>query len=76
MRNSINAHGGSRGKWREDLHPNDSQLTNDIELDIPALQEALSTSLELSLEVRHQLNLHVLQPLYYVKTGSRILMSR
>jgi hypothetical protein len=36
----------------------------------------LCTSLELSLEVRHQLNLHVLQPLYYVKTGSRILMSR
>ena len=40
---------GLNGKlWKE---VDDSQLTNGIELDIPALQQALSTSLELSLEV-------------------------
>ncbi len=59
--------------WKE---VDDSQLTNGIELDIPALQQALSTNLELSLEVRHQLKLHGLQPIHYVKTGSRILMPR
>jgi len=44
---------GLNGKlWKE---VDDSQLTNGIEFDIPALQQALSTSFELSLEVRHQL---------------------
>jgi hypothetical protein len=64
---------GINGKsWKE---VDDSQLTNGIDLDIPALQQVLSTSLELSLGAR-QLNLHGLQPTHYVKTGSRILMPR
>jgi hypothetical protein len=59
--------------WKE---ADDSQLEKGIELDIPALKQALGTSLELSLEVRHQLNLHGLQPYHYVKTGSRTLVPR
>ena len=59
--------------WKE---ADDSQLENGIELDIPALKQALCTSLELSLEVRNQLNLHGLQSYHYVKTGSRTLVPR
>jgi ribonuclease HI len=42
------------GLWKK---VDESQLENGIELDIPVLKQALWTSLELSTEVRHQLNL-------------------
>ena len=47
-----------------------------IELDIPVLKQALCTSLELSIETRHQLNLHGVQSHHFVKTGNRTLVPR
>jgi len=57
--------------WKE---VDESQLENGIELDIPVLKQALCTSLELSIESGHQLNLHGLQSHHYVKTGNRTLV--
>jgi len=59
--------------WKE---VDGSQLTDGIELDIPALQLALDNSLELSLGARRELNLHGLQPAHYVRAGGRTLMPR
>ena len=43
---------------------------------VTVLKQALCTSLELSIEARHQLNLHGLQSHHYVKTGNRTLVPR
>jgi len=61
------------GLWKE---VDESQLENGIELDILVLKQALCTILELSIESRHQLNLHRLQSHHYVKTGNRTLVPR